>query len=71
MRKTFSWPERQTQTELQFKERHGSMLKLFADNAFRFEAEAISIEPHGSIQVVYSKSNECYARLHETLRSEA
>jgi hypothetical protein len=68
MRKTFSWPERQAQTELQFKERHGSMLKLLADNAFRSEPETLAIEPHGSIQVVDSERNERYARLHENLR---
>ena len=42
-----SWPHSQAQTGLHFKERYGAMLKLLADNALRFEAEAISIEPHG------------------------
>ena len=71
MRKTLSWPQGQAQAGLHFKERYGTVLKLLADDAFRFEAETVSIEPHGSLQVVYCESNQCYARLHKTLRSEA
>src|SRR2546423_5318573 len=68
IRKALSRPQGQAQTRLHFKERYGSVLELVADDALRFQAETILVEAHGSVQVVYCESDQCYARLHETLR---
>jgi len=46
------------------------MLELLPDDAFRFEAQTVSIELYGFVQVVYRESNQSYARLHGILHSE-
>src|SRR5262249_17527824 len=67
VREALSRPEGQAQAGLHVEERHGAILELLADDALRFEAETISIEAHGPLQIVYSDSDQRYVCLHKIL----
>ena len=64
MGNALSWPKRQTHVRLQLDKDNSAAFKLFADDPFRGEAEAVSIETQRPLEVVYTDSDYSNPRLH-------
>ena len=72
MRHARARPEREFQARLQVKERDGPIRELGADNAVRFQAKPIAVEPDGRLQILHAKGDERDPRLHtQTLHKTA
>jgi hypothetical protein len=67
MGKAFARPDCELQTGLQVEEGHRAMLELRADDAWRFQAKPVAIEPQRALEIVDPDSDESDSRLHAVM----